>query len=152
MHQKSTSFIVRTLAWLLVFATVLPLGVGAAVTDPVQPMASDYLNSYNGYISTLGDGKIRASFTVTATAYMDTVGALRITIYESTDNSNWTLKKTYLSSSYTGMMASNKLAHSGGVDYQGVVGRYYRAYIGIWAGKNGAGDSRYFYTASKRAT
>lgn len=31
------------------------------------------------------------------------------------------------------------------VSYQGIAGKYYKAYVCIWAGKNGSGDTRYMW-------
>ena len=49
-------------------------------------------------------------------------------------------------------MGYNKVLHSGSVTYNGVSGRYYRAYITIWGGKDGGGDTRYLWTGAKRAS
>ena len=38
------------------------------------------------------------------------------------------------------------------VPYEGVPGRYYKAYVGIWGGPDPGGDSRYIWTSSERAT
>ena len=142
---------IRIMAIVLTVAMILPVGVSAAAAEPVQPRASDYLSSYNAYIYCAGGGKIQVWFTVNGTDYMDTLGALTIRIYESTDGTNWTWKKSFTNDTTTSMIGYNDFYHSGHVDYQGVIGRYYRAYVTIWAGKNGQGDSRYFYTSAKRA-
>ena len=38
------------------------------------------------------------------------------------------------------------------VDYEGVPGRYYKAYVGIWAGPEDGGDTRYIWTPVERCT
>ena len=151
MYKRNTSVMIRIMAIVLTVAMILPVGVSAAAAEPVQPRASDYLSSYNAYIYCAGGGKIQVWFTVNGTDYMDTLGALTIRIYESTDGTNWTWKKSFTNDTTTSMIGYNDFYHSGHVDYQGVIGRYYRAYVTIWAGKNGQGDSRYFYTSAKRA-
>lgn len=151
MNKRNTSAIIRMMAITLVIALTLPMGVSAATVETVQPRASDYLDSYNAYVYCAGDGAIQVWFTVTGTEYMDTLGALTIRIYESTDGTNWTWKKSFTNDTTTSMIGYNDYYYSGHVDYQGVIGRYYRAYVTIWAGKNGQGDSRYFYTSAKRA-
>lgn len=148
---KKTSFS-RFVALLLVFAMLIPMTVNAAEANIVQPRASDYLCSYSGYVSVAGSGKIHLCFSVTGTGYMDQLGALRISVYESTDNENWTWKKTYSNDSYPSMIGTNDYYHSGYFTYQGIAGRYYKAYIGIYAGKDGNGDTRYFWTSVKQAT
>ena len=80
---------------------------------------------------------------------MDELGALSISIYESTDGTNWTWKKTFTHDSTSGMLSYNDDYHSGYVSYNGVAGRYYKAYVCIWGGKDGDGDTRYFYTSAK---
>lgn len=152
MYNRKTSIIVRVLAVIMIFTTFLSVGVNAATVGTVQPRASDFLSSYNAYVYPAGSGKVQVYFSVTGTDYMDELGVLSIKIYESTDNSTWTWKKTFTHDSTSGMLSYNDNYHSGHVDYQGVAGRYYRAYVCVWGGENGAGDTRYFYTSSKKAT
>ena len=83
---------------------------------------------------------------------MDEIGTLNIKIYESTDNSSWTWVKTYTHDKTSGMLGYNKIYHSGYVEYSGTIGRYYKAYVCIWAGKDGDGDTRYMWTGSQKAT
>ena len=137
--------LIRLVAMLLAFVLVLPMGVKASVVEPVQPRASSYLNSYNAYIYTAGSGKIQVYYSVFGVGYMDTLGALTIRIYESTDNSNWTWVKSFTNDTTPSMVGYDDYYHSGHVDYQGVAGRYYKAYVCIWAGKNGSGDTRYMW-------
>lgn len=144
--------LIRAVAMLLVVASILPMGVGASAVEAVQPRASDYLDSYNAYVYPAGNGKIQVYFSVFGTRYMDTLGSLRIAIYESTDNSNWIWKRTFTNESNPELLGYDHYFYGNHVDYQGVAGRYYRAYVCIWAGKDGDGDTRYFYTSSKLAT
>lgn len=137
---------------LLVMVLAVPMGANAAVVKPMEPMASDYLNSYSAYIYPAGNGKIQACFSVTGTGYMDEIGALRIAIYESRDNSTWTWVKTYNNINYPSLLSYDDYNHSGYMTFQGVTGRYYKAYVCVWAGKNGTGDTRYFWTSVKQAT
>lgn len=151
MNKKNIKF-VRLVAMMLVVVLTLPMGVSAAVVEPVQPYASSYLNSYNAYVYPAGSGKIQVYYSVIGVGYMDTLGALTIKIYESTDNSNWTWVKSFTNDTTPSMIGYDDYYYSGHVDYQGVAGRYYKAYVCVWAGKDGGGDTRYFYTSSKRAT
>lgn len=150
-HTKKSAFY-RMILFILVIAMVLPTGASAAVIESVQPRASYYLDSYNAYVYPAGSGKIQVYFSATGTDYMDELGALSISLYESTDGINWTWKKSFTHDSTSGMLSYNDFYHSGHVDYQGVAGRYYKAYVCIWGGKNGAGDTRYFWTSAKKAT
>lgn len=152
MYKKHNALVTRLIAIILILALALPLGVNAAVVPSVQPRASYYLNSYNGYVYPAGNGKIQVWFTVTGTGTMDDIGCLSIQIFESPDNSTWSWVDAFNYLDNTDMMSTNKFYHSGHVDYQGVAGKYYRAYICIYAGENGDGDSRYFYTSGKLCT
>lgn len=153
MYNGRKSLIIRMLAIILIFAMVLPLAASAAVKEPAQPMASYYLDSYSAYVYLAGNGLVQVYFFVTGTGYMDELGALSIQIYEcSTNSSNindWEWKETFKHSTTEGMLSYNDDYHSGHVDYQGKDGMYYKAYVCVWGGKDGDGDSRYFWTSAK---
>lgn len=145
MFSQKHNTVVRFIAFLVVIALIIPMDASALV----QPRASDYLSSYNAYVYLPGTGEVRVYFNVEGTNYMDELGALSISIYESTDGTNWTWKKTFTHDSTSGMLSYNDDYHSGYVSYNGVAGRYYKAYVCIWGGKDGNGDTRYFYTSAK---
>lgn len=142
---------VRIIALVLI-AILIILPNASAVSNTQTPRASDYLESYNTYPYNAALGKIRIYFHVTGVHYMDEIGTLSIKIYESTDNVNWTWVETYKHNTTTGMLDYNKVYHSGYVTYPGTIGRYYKAYVCIWAGKDGDGDTRYMWTGSQKAT
>ena len=83
---------------------------------------------------------------------MDEIGVLTIKIYESTDASNWTWVETFNHNTTSGMLTYDDIYYTGHVDYQGTIGRYYKAYVCIWAGKDRDGDTRYMRTQPKKAT
>ena len=151
MYRYKNSSIVRIVAVVLVLAMLTPTSVSAA---EIQPRASLYLDSYSAYVYMPGAGEVRAYFTVSGTDYMDELGALTIQIYEcSTNSSNsndWTWKKTFKHNTTSGMLSYNDDYHSGYVTYNGTAGKYYKAYVCIWGGENGAGDTRYFWTSAKK--
>lgn len=149
MLKKSASIFIRLIAFILVFSLTVPVYCNAAVVEAVEPRASAYLTSYGAYVYLPGTGEVRVYFNVTGTGYMDELGSLSIQIYESTDGANWTWKKTFTHDSTAGMLSYNDDYHSGYVSYNGVAGRYYKAYVCIWGGKNGQGDTRYFWTSAK---
>lgn len=151
MTCQKKSILVKLLALVLIVA-MIPTSVSAATAAVVEPRASDYLDSYSAYTYPAGSGKVQVYFAVTGDTYMADIGALSIKIYESKDNSTWTWVETFQHANYSGMLGHNKIYHSGHVDYQGVAGRYYKAYICIWAGQENAGDRRYFWTSAKKAT
>lgn len=137
---------------VLIIALMTPIYVQATEVPAVQPRASYYLSSYTAYVYPAGSSKVQVYFEVYGTNYMDELGCLSISLYESTDNINWTWKKTFTHDSTSGMLGYNKNFHLGHVDYQGVAGRYYKAFVTIWGGDNGDGDSRSFWTSAKKAT
>lgn len=141
----------RVLAMAIAFMLIIS-SVSLVLATPVNPRASDYLDSYNTYLYNAAFGKIQVYFDVTGVYYMDEIGALTIKIYESTDNQNWTWVKTYTNGDTPSMLGYNKVYYSSHVDYQGTIGRYYKAYVCIWAGKNGDGDTRYYWTQTQKAT
>lgn len=109
-------------------------------------------NSIVRLICTMGSGKLQIWYTVVGDTDMDEIGVLNIRLYESSDNSNWTRVKTYSYVDYSSMLIEDDWAHSSYVSYNGTAGKYYKAYVCIWAGKNGSGDTRYMWTPVERAT
>lgn len=148
MYKTKASTWIRILSLILIVAMIIPVNVNATV----QPRASYYLDNYGAYVYPAGNGLVQVWFNVQGTGYMDELGVLSISIYESTNNSTWTWKKTFTHDSTSGMLAYNEVLHAGHIDYQGIAGRYYKAYICVWGGENGDGDTRYFWTSSKKAT
>ena len=146
MYIRYNTVLVRIMAIILVLVLIAPIGVLATDT---QSRASLYLSNYTAYVYLPGNGEVRVYFNVEGTNYMDELGALRIEIYESTDGTNWDWVDTFSHYSTPGMLSYNDDYHSGYVSYNGVVGRYYKAYVCIWGGKDGAGDTRYFWTSVK---
>ena len=146
MHT-SKGLVVKSIAILLILVLLCPISAMAA-----EPRASHYLCSYSAYVYPAGWGKVQVWFDVDGTGYMDEIGALEIKLYESTDNETWTWVKTYQFSDYTDMLAYNDFTHMSHVEYNGTIGRYYKAYVCVWAGKNGDGDTRYFWTPTEKAT
>lgn len=148
MYTKKKTVMFRFLVLLLIVAMVVPMSATAATGTTVQPYASYYLDSYSAYVN-LSGSKVEVWFDVYGTGMMDEVGALSIELYESTDRSNWYWVETFKHSSTSGMLDYGDYSHSGHVTYNGVSGRYYKAYVCVWAGKNGSGDTRYFWTSVK---
>ena len=151
LMQKKSCFM-KAVVIILVIALMMPVSVNAATPETVMPMASDYLAAYTAYICAMGSGDLEIWFEVTGTGTQEYLGVLVIYLYESTDNANWTWVKTYRHIDYNQMLATNAWHHGSYVDYQGIAGRYYKAYVGIWGGPDDTGDSRYIWTSVERAT
>lgn len=152
MFGKQKKYSIIMVAFLMVAAMMLPTNVSAAIKEPSIPYASDYLTSYNTYVCAMGDGKLEVWFSVTGVNFMDDVGTLTIILYESTDNATWEYVETFRHDAYANMLGHNVVQHNSYISYQGIAGRYYKAYVTIWAGKGDGGDARYMWTAVERAT
>ena len=133
----------------LLLALVLIIPVSAQATEA---RSSLYLDSYGAYAYAAGWGKIQVWFSVDGTTDMDEIGALEIQLYESRDQETWTWVDTFSFSDYPDMLGYNNYYHDSHIEYNGTLGRYYKAYVCVWAGKNGAGDTRYFWTNVEKAT
>lgn len=131
-------------AFCLIFILLTPNVASAAVKPPVDPQASNYIALYHGYIARSGN-TIQPVFSVAGTYVMDRIGATEIYLYESSDGTNYSLVKTFRYTNYSNMMAYNESAHASYMTYNGNANYYYKAYICVYAGKNGGGDSRYFW-------
>lgn len=146
MNIKSST-VFRIAALLLVIAFICPVNANA-----VEPRASNYLASYSAYIYPAGWGKVQVWFIVDGVETMDEIGTLKIWLYESTDGETWNQAKLFQYMDYSDMLTYNDYTHSGHVEYAGTIGRYYKAYVCVWAGQDGEGDSRYFWTSPVKAT
>ena len=145
--NKCKPIAMKAILLLLVAALICPVSANA-----VEPRASDYLASYTAYVYPAGWGKVQVWFEVDGTNDMDEIGALEIQLFESRDNETWTWVKTFEHQDYSGMLGYNDHSHAGHIEYNGTIGRYYKAYVCVWAGKNGDGDTRYFWTPTEKAT
>lgn len=152
MYKRKNSAILRLVAILLVVTLALPVSVSAAAEQPVQPRGSYYLDSYNAYVYPAGNGEVEVWFTVTGTDDLDELGALTIQLFESPDNINWYRAISFTHDYTPSMLGYNDFFYASHVDYQGVAGCYYKAYVCIWGGRDGDGDTRYFWTSAKKAT
>ena len=146
MNRKNQVFL-KVVAIVLVLGCLLPVNALAA-----EPRASYYLTAYSAYIYQAGWGKVQVWFDVEGTNDMDEIGALEIQLLESKDNENWTWVKTFDYTDCSDMLGYDDFFHTGHVEYSGTIGRCYKAYVCVWAGKNGDGDTRYFWTSAKKAT
>ena len=109
--------------------------------------ASRYLDRYYANIHSEGNGDVSIWFEVEATGTMKEIGALSIRLQQRSNNSStWRTIKTYSYTEYSNMLANDKRFYVSNVDYSGISGYSYRAYVTIWAGKDGNGDSRELLT------
>lgn len=149
--MKKKTIALRLFALLLAIVFICPMNVSAA-----EPRASYYLDSYNAYPYAAGGGKIQIWFTVTGVEYMDDIGSLSVEIYScstnSTNDDDWSFVTSFNNGNTPSMLGHNKYIYQSHVECNATVGRWYRAYVCIYAGKNGSGDTRYFWTSAAKAT
>lgn len=145
--KRIKSTVIKIIVFCLVFSAALPVNVNAASIDPIMPCASYYLDAYSAYVYVTSTGEVQVWFDVMGTGDMDEIGALSIMLYESTnDGKDWTLEKTFLHDKTSGMLFKNDYYVSSHVTWPyGSTQRQYKAYVCVWAGKNGDGDARYFW-------
>ena len=147
MNSRGISKAVRIVSLLLVIVLILPVNALA-----MESRSSLYLHGYSAYVYPAGWGKIQVWFEVDGVDDMDEIGALEIRIFESKDQESWTWVETFMYPDDEGMLGFNDHYHAGHVEYRGTLGRYYKAYVCVWAGKDGDGDTRYFWTNTEKAT
>lgn len=116
-----------------------------AVDAEIQPYASKYLTAYNTYICDMGDGEYQIWYEVMGTGDMDEIGTLSIMLYEVNSDGSLTWVKTFLHEDYNTMLSYDDWYHCSYVSYLGSSSKTYKAYVCIWAGKDGSGDTRYMW-------
>ena len=152
MRNHKHTILLKFVACILVMARMVPVSVSAAAPETATPYASRYLMGYTAYVCAMGNGELEIWFEVTGTGFQEYLGVTTIFLYESTDNANWYWVDTFSHVDYDQMLLTNAWQHTDCVSYQGVAGRYYKAYVGIWGGPDPGGDSRYIWTPVERAT
>lgn len=141
-----SKYFLKMVAFVLAIALLTPCTALAATTETVQPYASNYLTSYSAYVYVTSSGEVQVWFDVMGTGFMDEIGALSIILYESSDNKNWDDVETFLHESTSDMLFEDDYYISSHVSWSnGSTSKYYKAYVCVWAGKNGSGDTRYFW-------
>ena len=152
MDRKKSRFLVKMIEIVLVVSLCAPIGAQAAIPETVQPMASAYLTSYTAYICAMGDGNLEIWWEVCGTRIWADIGVLLVSVYESTDNSNFYWVDSFSFTDYPNMLWHNDYFCMDHIDYEGVPGRYYKAYVHVWAGPEDGGDGRYIWTPVERCT
>ncbi len=124
----------------------------AAGREMSQPFSSPYLSRYSAYVYPVGGGVVQVCFYASGTRVVDCLGSQIIQLYESTDGSSYHWVATFSSGNYPSIMGYQTNIHSGCVTYNGIPGRYYMAYVNIYAGPAQGGTSLYFWTTAKIAS
>lgn len=142
--MRNRKIIRSFIALFLVVFMAVPV-CAAEPNMPIMPMASNYLDTYNTYICDMGNGEYQIWFTVVGVGTMDEIGTLSIMLYEVNSDGSTTWVKTFLHEDNPSMLRYNYHFNSSYVSFQGSSSKTYKAYVCIWAGKNGSGDTRYMW-------
>ena len=127
----------RCLCLLLV--CVMMFATTAFAAEPVDSRASNFFAASSVYFWNTSGNNYQIWFDVTATGTMQKLGASKITVQRSTDNSNWSTVQTYLMGDYSQMTASNTVHHANYVSFTATSGYSYRAIVYLYA-KNSSGE------------
>lgn len=152
MNGKRSRILMQLVAIILAISLLPPVGAQAAMPETAEPRASAYLAAYTAYICAMGNGDLEIWFHVTGTATWADIGVLTVYLYEATDNSTFYWVETFQFTEYENMLWHDNYFCMDHVDYKGVPGRYYKAYVQIWAGPEDGGDTRYIWTEVERCT
>lgn len=136
---------VKLVSLALILALLTPCSAMAATPDEIHPYASNYLTAYNTYICDVGGGEIQIWYEVAGKGTMDEIGVLSIELYEVNSDGSITWLKTFMHNNYDSMLETDDNYIYSHVSYQGSSSKTYKAYVCIWAGKNGSGDTRYMW-------
>ena len=91
-------------------------------------------------------------FEVTGTGKMDDIGALTVQLQESTDGgSTFTTIKRYSYLNYSSMLKHGTGTCVSSVSHDGVAGRYYQAYVTVYAAKGNGSDTRSAFASKIKA-
>lgn len=144
--RREKSYLFRLIVLCLVISLCLPVSANATEASDNSTRASYYLDAYSAYVYVTASGQVQVWFEVMGTGDMDEIGTLSIVLYESSDNKNWDDVETFLHESTSGMLFEDDYYVSSHVSWSGgSTSKYYKAYVCVWAGKNGGGDTRYFW-------
>lgn len=133
---------VRIICLLLVFSTML--GVSAMAAEGATPWGSKYFASRLAYLYETTGNEFEIWIEVAALDGMDELGASKIVLQRSSNNSTWTDVKTYKSSDYPNLLDHDSGWHDAYVTYTGTSGYYYRAEVTFYAKKgNGTAEAEY---------
>lgn len=143
--KRTKAQFIRVIALCLILILSLPVTADATGNQTVSPYASYYLDAYNTYICDMGNGNFQIWYEVMGTDDMDEIGVLSIILYEVNSDGSLTRIKSFLYQDYDSMLAYDDYYHYSYVSFKGSSSKTYKAYVCIWAGKDGSGDTRYMW-------
>ena len=130
----------------LMTVMALLLAVPAFAAEEPAPRASHYIMSTCVYLYQNTNTEFEVWYEVIALGEMTELGAYSIRVQESLDGENWTTVRTFYASDTPSMVRENAWCHNGYVTYTGISGRYYRAYVTLFA-ENSSGEGHVAHTS-----
>lgn len=130
---------------LVLFTVSIAIPAGA-----VTGRSSLYLSYYRAWLTPVSGGKINVNVDVQAVDDMDNVGALTISMFESSDGgSTWNPDGTYTSALYPNMLDQDTyIYYDTAVVHEGTAGYKYYAVVTVYAGDNTGYDTREYQTTT----
>lgn len=138
---------VRIICLLLVLSMVMVFP--AYASENASTWGSAFFSAYGTGLYKTSSTSFQIWFDVDSNAsMMDKIGVSEITVYRSSDQTNWIKIKTYKPSNYPEMLDENTSSHTGYVTYDiASPGYYYTALVTFYA-KNSTGvGERDVYTS-----
>lgn len=126
----------RIISILMAVVLFLAIPVCAEESDIYS---SIYFASYDSAIYNTTGRTLEIWYDVVGNGSMAEIGVSCIELERSSNNSDWTVIKTYLPEDYPQMICENTVINYDCVSYLGTYGYYYRAYVTFYA-KNSRGE------------
>ena len=123
----------------LLLVCIMMFSTTALAAETAESRASSFFSASSVYFWNTSGRNYQIWFDVTATGTMQKLGASKITVQRSTDNSNWTTVQTYYMENYPQMTATNTVHHANYVTFTATAGYSYRAIVYLYA-KNSSGE------------
>jgi len=130
---------------IVLVLTFFVLTIGATASTN----ASDYISTVVAIVTSEGNGKITIGYSIQATRQMSSLGATKIVIKDSSDNTVKTIR--YTDPGYDYMMKSNSGSCTKTVPYNGAKGTTYYAIVYFRAGDSTGYDTATYTTSSVKA-
>lgn len=123
----------------LLLVCIMMFSTTALAAETAESRASSFFSASSVYFWNTSGRNYQIWFDVTATGTMQKLGASKITVQRSTDNSNWTTVQTYLMANYPQMVGNNTVSYDNYVSFTATPGYSYRAIVYLYA-KNSSGE------------
>lgn len=136
----------RYICFVVVLAMIFSFSVSAAdVDEELMPAASAYFSTYCTQIyRDSGSNQLELYFDVLSIGTCAKLGAQEVLLMQSSDRINWTTIRTYTSSSYPGMIASDTNLHAYSLYTTVSYNYYYKIHVTFYAYKNATNLGRLY--------